>query len=265
MRTTLDLPSGLVEEARDAVGFTSKTDTVVFALREIRPPQPCRGAEGHVRNDADRPLHPAIEAAAGEGVAVIAVDTSVWVSALRSREAPEAATLSALLDAGEVMLPVPVRLRSPARSLARASCSSPPRALALPVAYPSDDTWALMDTWASKAADAGHRFGAGDSADRGGYCVGEAPSSGRLDRDFARMERLRFVSLSGIAPIQNPEPRPRSTQSGPSAHQALRSRTFDNCRRARARSSRAVRQAAAPVSVQELALLRSSVFQRGHV
>ena len=35
MRTTLDLPIGLVEEARDAIGFKSKTDTVVFALKEI--------------------------------------------------------------------------------------------------------------------------------------------------------------------------------------------------------------------------------------
>ena len=35
MRTTLDLPAGLIEEARDVVGFKSKTDTVVFALREI--------------------------------------------------------------------------------------------------------------------------------------------------------------------------------------------------------------------------------------
>jgi hypothetical protein len=35
MRTTLDLPEGLVEAARDAVGFKSKTDTVVFALKEV--------------------------------------------------------------------------------------------------------------------------------------------------------------------------------------------------------------------------------------
>jgi Arc/MetJ family transcription regulator len=35
MRTTLDLPEELVEEARSAVGFKSKTDTVVFALREV--------------------------------------------------------------------------------------------------------------------------------------------------------------------------------------------------------------------------------------
>jgi Arc/MetJ family transcription regulator len=35
MRTTLDLPEGLVEEAREAIGFKSKTDTVVFALKEV--------------------------------------------------------------------------------------------------------------------------------------------------------------------------------------------------------------------------------------
>ena len=35
MRTTLHLPDGLVDEARAAVGFRSKTDTVVFALREV--------------------------------------------------------------------------------------------------------------------------------------------------------------------------------------------------------------------------------------
>ena len=35
MRTTLDLPEGLIEEARNAVGFKSKTDTVTFALKEI--------------------------------------------------------------------------------------------------------------------------------------------------------------------------------------------------------------------------------------
>ena len=35
MRTTLDLPNELVDTARLALGFKSKTDTVVFALREV--------------------------------------------------------------------------------------------------------------------------------------------------------------------------------------------------------------------------------------
>lgn len=35
MRTTLDLPAALVEEARDRLGYKSKTDTVIFALKEV--------------------------------------------------------------------------------------------------------------------------------------------------------------------------------------------------------------------------------------
>lgn len=35
MRTTLDLPEDLVNEAKAILGFKSKTDTIVFALTEI--------------------------------------------------------------------------------------------------------------------------------------------------------------------------------------------------------------------------------------
>lgn len=35
MRTTLDLPEGLVEEAKALLGYKSKTDTIVFALEEL--------------------------------------------------------------------------------------------------------------------------------------------------------------------------------------------------------------------------------------
>ena len=35
MRTTLDLPDVLIDEARDVLGFKSKTDTVVYALKEV--------------------------------------------------------------------------------------------------------------------------------------------------------------------------------------------------------------------------------------
>jgi hypothetical protein len=35
MRTTLVLPGALLDEARAAAGLTSKTDTVVLALREL--------------------------------------------------------------------------------------------------------------------------------------------------------------------------------------------------------------------------------------
>ncbi|MGE0464431.1 MAG: type II toxin-antitoxin system VapB family antitoxin [Vicinamibacterales bacterium] len=35
MRTTLDLPEALIDDARAVLGFKSKTDTVVHALKEV--------------------------------------------------------------------------------------------------------------------------------------------------------------------------------------------------------------------------------------
>ena len=35
MRTTLDLPDDLIDDARAVLGFKSKTDTVVYALKEV--------------------------------------------------------------------------------------------------------------------------------------------------------------------------------------------------------------------------------------
>jgi hypothetical protein len=35
MRTTLDLPEAPVEEARAAIGAQSKTDAIIFALRDL--------------------------------------------------------------------------------------------------------------------------------------------------------------------------------------------------------------------------------------
>jgi Arc/MetJ family transcription regulator len=58
MRTTLDLPADLVEEARAALGFKSKTDTVVLALRELvrrRRLDELKALLGHVRLDVDIP------------------------------------------------------------------------------------------------------------------------------------------------------------------------------------------------------------------
>ena len=58
MRTTLDLPTDLVDEARNALGFKSKTDTVVLALRELvrrRRLDELKTLLGHVRLEIDLP------------------------------------------------------------------------------------------------------------------------------------------------------------------------------------------------------------------
>jgi Arc/MetJ family transcription regulator len=56
MRTTLDIPEALIEEARAALGFSSKTDTVVLALRELirrRRLDELKSLIGRVRLDVD--------------------------------------------------------------------------------------------------------------------------------------------------------------------------------------------------------------------
>jgi Arc/MetJ family transcription regulator len=58
MRTTLDLPGELLEEARAALGFKSKTDTVVHALRDLvrrRRLDELKSLMGRVRLDVDVP------------------------------------------------------------------------------------------------------------------------------------------------------------------------------------------------------------------
>ena len=56
MRTTLDIPEELIEEARHLLGFKSKTDTVVLSLRELirrRRLEELKSLLGSVRLDLD--------------------------------------------------------------------------------------------------------------------------------------------------------------------------------------------------------------------
>ena len=123
---------------------------------------------------------------------MIVVDTSVWVSVLRSPGSPEAPIFTQLLDADEVALALPVKyeLLSGVSEQNRAGLR---RALsAVPVLYPTDDTWALIDRWVEAAGRKGQRFGISDlviaalANELGGLVWS-------LDADFARMESLGLV------------------------------------------------------------------------
>lgn len=127
---------------------------------------------------------------------MIVVDTSVWIDFFRGRQ-PVTGRLSDLLDRDEVALPMPVRIEilSGARSSERLRLG---RLLsALPVLYPSDASWKLMETWVTTGVARGHRFGCADlliaavAAERG--C-----SLWSLDSDFSRMARIGIVTRATV-------------------------------------------------------------------
>ena len=58
MRTTLDIPEPLIEEARQLLGFKSKTDTVVVSLQELirrKRIDQLKAMMGHVKLEIDLP------------------------------------------------------------------------------------------------------------------------------------------------------------------------------------------------------------------
>ncbi|HEV2853607.1 MAG TPA: type II toxin-antitoxin system VapB family antitoxin [Thermoanaerobaculia bacterium] len=58
MRTTLDIPESLLEEARRILGFKSKTDTVVLSLQELirkRRIEELKSMMGDVKLEIDIP------------------------------------------------------------------------------------------------------------------------------------------------------------------------------------------------------------------
>jgi Arc/MetJ family transcription regulator len=58
MRTTLDLPEDLLNDAQTSLGFRSKTDTVIMALRALvrqHRVDELKGLMGKVRLDIDIP------------------------------------------------------------------------------------------------------------------------------------------------------------------------------------------------------------------
>jgi predicted nucleic acid-binding protein len=124
---------------------------------------------------------------------VIAVDTSVWVAALR-KDGTEARILRTLLDEDSVLLPVPVKIELLSGTSRRHRGALRSALSALPLAYPTDETWRLMEGWTDRTTRAGVSFGVGDL-----LIAAIAHESGALvwslDAAFERLARLRAIGL----------------------------------------------------------------------
>jgi predicted nucleic acid-binding protein len=125
---------------------------------------------------------------------MIAVDTSVWVAALRDGAGAESDVLRQLLDSDDVLLPVPVRIELLSGTSKRHRAALRSGLSALPLAYPTDDTWRVMDRWTDRASNAGESFGLGDLliaaiAQEAGALVWSLGSA------FERLARLRLIGL----------------------------------------------------------------------
>jgi predicted nucleic acid-binding protein len=122
---------------------------------------------------------------------MIVVDTSVWVAALR-RDENDARVLRTLLDADEVLLPVSVKIELLSGISQRDRPALRSGLSGLPLAYPTDETWRLLDTWTDRAVKAGAAFGVGD------LLIAALAHEVRAlvwshDRAFVRLERLQLV------------------------------------------------------------------------
>jgi predicted nucleic acid-binding protein len=174
MRTTLDIPEELIEEARRLLGFKSKTGSVILSLRaDPPPPASCPPARTHL---------------------VIAVDTSVWIAFFRGPDRRTPVRHRDLLDADAVGLPAPVRVEL-LSGTSRAEFPRLRRLLAaLPVGYWTAATWLRIDRCLEVAVARGESFGAGN------LLIASLAAKHRwalwsLDHDFVWVARLGWVEL----------------------------------------------------------------------
>ena len=125
---------------------------------------------------------------------MIFVDTSVWVEALRSGKSAAALDLGGLLDSGEVALSAPVRVEILAGASSRDHVPLRRALSALPLFFPTEQTWMRIDDWLDVARAAGERFGFADLL-IAAIAADHHASIWSLDSDFTRMARIGLVDL----------------------------------------------------------------------
>ena len=125
---------------------------------------------------------------------MIFVDTSVWITFFRGTDAGLTSRLRSLLDDDEVALAAPVWIELLSGAGKKELPVLRKVLAALPRFYPTRQAWKTLDTWTSKAAEKGQRFGAMDLL----IAVITYENEGKLwslDSDFGRLAVLKMVSL----------------------------------------------------------------------
>ena len=125
---------------------------------------------------------------------MIFVDTSVWVEALRLGSSAAALHLGRLLESGDVALSAPVRVEILSGASKRDRIRLRRVLSALPIFFPTEQTWVRIDDWLERSSTAGERFGFADLL-IAAIAVDQKARLWSLDGDFARMARIGFIDL----------------------------------------------------------------------
>ncbi len=125
---------------------------------------------------------------------LIFVDTSVWIAAFRRADSLEAQHLARLLDSDEVALSIPAFLEVLAGASKADRLKVREALSAVPLFYPTDQTWPRIERWIETAHDAGESFGFADLL-VGAIAAESQAALWSLDTDFARMARLKLITL----------------------------------------------------------------------
>jgi predicted nucleic acid-binding protein len=125
---------------------------------------------------------------------VIFVDTSVWVEALRAGSSATAQHLGGLLDAGDVALCAPVRIEILSGASSRDNDRLRRVLSALPLFFPTEQTWTRLDEWLDRSRVAGERFGFADLL-IAAIASDQNAAIWSLDSDFSRMARIGLIKV----------------------------------------------------------------------
>lgn len=125
---------------------------------------------------------------------MIIADTSVWIDFFRGRDTRTVQIVKDLLDQDQIAITIPIRIEILSGALKKQYPLLRRVLSALPVFYPTQETWSQIEKWIEWGLAMGERFGSMDlliaaiAAEKGATLFS-------LDDDFRRMAKLGWIKL----------------------------------------------------------------------